>query len=428
MRAIVLIFIFGFQFSLNAKDKFGVELDNQTIQDGESVHIVYPKPKPSGGLILPQADSGRASYFSLFYTWDEKPDPSLDVMRIQNSDSDILYIDRNNDENLTNDGSPILFNHSDDYIEFDITSSRDSLQKTRLFLSRKPIVADSMLGFYLDDEGNMIEQYAKVCGVMKGDFDFKGEKGSFYFDGRVSVKRGVFSTNGQEIEIGLFDENNNGLFSDSDDLILLDLDGNGKLYQYENEYEVFKLSDVFSIFNQNYKVNKIDKYGNWIELEKTNDKETFYYFQEALQEIQKTGQTWSVTAKLHPSFWDLILTDIDGETIVMSEKKNKYILLNFWGEWCGPCIHEIPELVKANNTISSENLEIISFVNTSRIDLVRKITVEKKMSWTQILLSKELQEQFRIVGYPTNILILKNGETYLQAGTVSYEFIARNIK
>ncbi len=45
------------------------------------------------------------------------------------------------------------------------------------------------------------------------------------------------------------------------------------------------------------------------------------------------------TSKVAPDF---TLTDLDGNTISLSELKGNVVFLNFWATWCTPCKKEIP--------------------------------------------------------------------------------------
>lgn len=54
------------------------------------------------------------------------------------------------------------------------------------------------------------------------------------------------------------------------------------------------------------------------------------------------------------------LTDLNGQTHMLSDYKGKAVMLNFWGTWCGPCAREMPAIEKQYQLYQDEDFEIIS--------------------------------------------------------------------
>ena len=131
---------------------------------------------------------------------------------------------------------------------------------------------------------------------------------------------------------------------------------------------------------------------------------------------------------LDESFWDLTLRTTEGGEIALRDLRGRYVLLNFWGEWCPPCLTEIPVLVRLRYTQPDERLFIIGILRTDEPDAARQVVEEMGMSWPQVMMTKTLRDRFRIIGYPTNILILPGGDRYLKAYMVSEVFFDRNLK
>lgn len=411
MFRIVLLAIVFLVSSFLYSQTYEVELSDLTTLDEDLIHVAILKDKPNKAIILPNEVS-KYKFLNL--------DSENAVAIVQNEAEDILYVDLNNDGDLTNDGSPLIFHLSQNTIWFDVYNQKDSSQKTRMVLYRRPNLPDSMQHRFIDEEGNLSKPFASIYGARFDNNDFKGEKRTFFFDDRMSLRRGILNVGNSKYEIGLFDYNNNGKFNDDKDVLILDLNRDKKLNFLHNE-EIFKQNDIIMIQTKNYKLSYINPYGTKIILEETIEEPTKYFTR--WDDISYDDHKYS----LEQEFWDNKFTDINGNLIHLKNFKGKFLLLNFWGEWCKPCQQEIPFLINAKNKYST-NVEYISFLKTNNLKKAREIIKQNNIEWIQIELPKDIEEKFKVRGYPTNILIFPDGINFLKQGMLNEDFFDNYIK
>ncbi len=104
--------------------------------------------------------------------------------------------------------------------------------------------------------------------------------------------------------------------------------------------------------------------------------------------------------------------DFMTESPVSSEKlKGKYVLLDFWAVWCGPCRQEIPNMKELYKKTDREKFEIIGIVGDSPSDALKEIIIKDSITWTQILStdSNKIKDTYGIQGYPTTFLLSPEG-------------------
>jgi len=95
--------------------------------------------------------------------------------------------------------------------------------------------------------------------------------------------------------------------------------------------------------------------------------------------------------------------------------KGKYVYIDIWATWCGPCIKEIPSLQKVEAQYKGKNIAFVSISVDAEKDHKKwsKFVTEKKLGGIQLLADKELNSEF-IIGYgitaiPRFMLIDPNG-------------------
>jgi peroxiredoxin len=147
-------------------------------------------------------------------------------------------------------------------------------------------------------------------------------------------------------------------------------------------------------------------------------KELFNIFPTSLQKTKYGDviQTY-IDSKKAPRIGDKFIeisgTDIHGNLYKLSDTKGKYVLLEFWASWCGPCLSEIPIMTKAYATFKDKGFEIFSFSIDANKDDWKKSVEKNNVTWKNVTDSKGLYSimaaKYGVRAIPKNFLISPDG-------------------
>jgi peroxiredoxin len=112
---------------------------------------------------------------------------------------------------------------------------------------------------------------------------------------------------------------------------------------------------------------------------------------------------------------EFALPDSSGKVFKLADFKGKYVLVDFWASWCGPCRHENPYVVEAYQKFKDKNFTIIGIsldAEWTRAAWVKAI-VSDKLTWTQLSDLKgwdsDVAHLYMVRAIPSNFLISPDG-------------------
>ncbi|MBR4679480.1 MAG: AhpC/TSA family protein [Bacteroidales bacterium] len=105
--------------------------------------------------------------------------------------------------------------------------------------------------------------------------------------------------------------------------------------------------------------------------------------------------------------------EYDGKTQKLSDfvGKGKYVLVDFWASWCGPCRREIPNLIDVYNKYKGSKFEVIGVATWDEPDDTKKAIAELQIPYPQIMNAQEAgSAAYGIRGIPEIILFAPDGK------------------
>jgi thiol-disulfide isomerase/thioredoxin len=142
--------------------------------------------------------------------------------------------------------------------------------------------------------------------------------------------------------------------------------------------------------------------------------------------VHKSSEYDRIELRLGAAIADFSFSDFEGRPRKLSEFRGGYLLLDFWGTWCKPCLAEIPNLLKAYGDFHGRGLNILGLDNESidaakatpdefknALEKAKALIKQKGVPWPQVSpesFHKSLEKRFRIAAYPTFILLDSRGK------------------
>ena len=113
-------------------------------------------------------------------------------------------------------------------------------------------------------------------------------------------------------------------------------------------------------------------------------------------------------------FPDFEEKDLTGKPISVSNYKGKVVLVDFWATWCGPCVNELPNVLKAYEKYHPQGFEIVGISLDSDQEKLANFIKNRKMSWQQFFDGKgwgnKLAAKYGVNSIPATYLLDSDGK------------------
>ncbi len=182
---------------------------------------------------------------------------------------------------------------------------------------------------------------------------------------------------------------------------------------YPRLSEPFEIGDLVTLGEDAFEISEISPLGDQLVLNRTN--------------ADQVGLRTGLTA---PEFEGPTL---DSTTVQLSSYRGKFVLIDFWGTWCGPCVGEVPYLRAAYDGYSRDKFDILAVANDDP-EALRSFVEKENLPWTQIIQQeenenlREVLDTYRISGYPTTFLLNPEGVIIAREGRLRGRALGKTLE
>lgn len=296
----------------------------------------------------------------------------------------IIYMDRNGNLDFNDDGEPLVLKNN-----LNLKLSNEDVNSAYY----KYQIAKSEVS--LENESRLRNKYASrfpKSSILTAN--------NWLTSRRLSVRLSKEKINANPITILLIDNSVDGLYTFQTDqygdrilIIEGEIDENKDLIALLRQAEPIDHNAVFELYGNNYYIKAISKNGDELTISVTNQ-DTRVMFRD--------GHDIS----------NFVINLLGGTTTRVKDliKAKKHLLIDVGGTWCGGCIKQEPTIKKL---YESGKVEVIGLFDFDTAQSVRAYVKKHNLKWPVALVDSSFKDMFRVVSFPTYILVSPEGKIIL---------------
>lgn len=381
-RAILFTFLLvitqAFPLAAQKEAEYTGKLDAQLSADRPVVTFKCTAAKPEDKTKLPATIAKKAQIFTGELKWGDYKQPGNKVLLIQSA------------------GKPAFI-----FVDVDKNGEFSTEEKFSFspYENMKPADSDGEVVIQFPIPNSPYKTYPVRIRHHKPDEKLEKEGMRYLSHSLETYATGSVNIQGRKTLVQYQVNRMDGTVSGRDGYLGMDSDGDGKIdtsfVSPESAYAK-KETVIFRVGDRYLSTKEID-----------SAKNTFVLQEHPASDYKR------IELRLGTELPDFNFTDFAGKTRKLSEFRGKYLLVEFWGTWCGPCVGEVPNFKKAYEKYQARGFEILGMDQDKEIDSVKKFIAEQGVTWpnaTTESINELIEQRFRIVAFPTTILLDQQGK------------------
>jgi thiol-disulfide isomerase/thioredoxin len=208
---------------------------------------------------------------------------------------------------------------------------------------------------------------------------------------------GTWTVNDQTFDVALIKESTPPYRIEPYTYFYIDLDEDGQFDIMDDGFEAYPVTEPFNIAGESWEISGIATDGSTITIVDSEEEV------DPKVALRPGTEAPNFTAET-----------LSGTKLTLSDLRGKYVLIDFWGTWCAPCIEALPVIKEAYDTYAGENFEIVGIANEPSMEQFEDFVEREDLEWPQIPEiyeeNNEIQELYSVNSYPTYYLVNPDGK------------------